>query len=63
MNTEWQLLFQIVKLLFFLLLEKNIRNKFFYTEESTSYNQPKFLSHLSISLRTESDTVVIKYIY
>jgi len=34
----------------FLLLEKNIRNKLFYTEESTSYNQPKFLNHLSIAL-------------
>lgn len=47
----------------FLLLEKNIRNKLFYTEESTSYNQPKFLSHLSIALWTECDMVIIKYIY
>lgn len=50
MNIEWKILFKIVKLPLFLLLEKNKRNTLFYTEKSTSYNQPKFLSHFSIAL-------------
>lgn len=36
--------FQVCQTASFVLLEKGIRNILFYTEESTSYNQPKLES-------------------